>query len=109
MGYLLVALLAAAVAVFTLQNSAPTTVRFLVWTVESLPVAAVALMSLASGLILIALPLWINGWRWRSRARSAEGRIATLERTLAEREQALLRRPQPEPPAARPPAPPPTI
>ena len=85
LGYLFAALLAAAVAVFTLQNSAQTSVRFLVWTLEGLPLAAVALAALATGLIAAGLPLWIRSWRWHSRARSAEARVAMLEQALAER------------------------
>jgi uncharacterized integral membrane protein len=97
--YLIVALLATAVAVFALQNSAQTSVRFLVWTLDGLPLAAVALASLGIGLVLCGLPLWIQSWRWRSRARSAEARVATLEKALAERDQTL----PPAPPASRPP------
>ena len=94
-GYLIVAVLAAAVAVFALQNSGPTSVRFLMWTVESVPVAGVALASLAVGLVVAALPLWMRVWRWHSRARSAEARAAMLEKNLVERDQALLRHGQP--------------
>jgi uncharacterized integral membrane protein len=102
--FLIVALLATAVAVFALQNSSQTSVRFLVWTLDGLPLAAVALASLGIGLVLCGLPLWIQSWRWRSRARSAEARVATLEKALAERDQTLLRHQQPpEPPASRPP------
>jgi uncharacterized integral membrane protein len=103
LGYLIVALLAATVAVFALQNSAQTSVRFLVWTLDGLPVAAVALISLGVGLVVSGLPLWIRSWRWRSQARSAEARVAMLEKALAERDQILLRRQHPppsEPPAA---------
>ena len=103
-GYLVVALLATAVAVFALQNSAQTSVRFLVWTLDGLPVAAVALVSLGIGLVVAGVPLWFRSWRWRSQARSAEARVATLDKALAERDQLLLRRPPPpEPPPSRPP------
>ena len=105
LGYLIVALLAAAVAVFTLQNSTETRVQFLMWTLEGLPLAAVALVSLAIGLVVAGLPLWIRSWRWRSQARSAQARAAMLDKALAERDQMLLRRQTPpEPPASRPPA-----
>src|SRR6266511_2417285 len=104
LGYLFAALLAAAVAVFALQNSTQTSVRFLVWTLEGLPLAAVALASLGIGLVAAGLPLWIRSWQWHSRARSAEARVAVLEKTLAERDQAQ-RRPPPELPASRPPSP----
>ena len=104
LGYLVVALLAASVAVFALQNSAPTTVQFLVWTLDGLPLAAVALASLGTGLVVAGLPLWIRSWRWRSRARATESRVAMLEKAVAERDQMMLRRQQPpEPPASRPP------
>jgi uncharacterized integral membrane protein len=95
LGYVIVALLAAAVAVFALQNSAQTSVRFLVWTLDGLPVAAVALASLAIGLVVAGVPLWFRSWRWRSQARAAEARAAMLDKALAERDQALLRRPPP--------------
>ena len=95
LGYLIVALLAAAVAVFALQNSAQTSVRFLVWTLDGLPVAAVALASLGIGLVAAGVPLWLRSWRWRSQARAAEARAAMLDKALAERDQALLRRPPP--------------
>ena len=95
LGYVIVALLAAAVAVFALQNSAQTSVSFLVWTLDGLPVAAVALASLAIGLVVAGVPLWLRSWRWRSQARSAEARAAMLDKALAERDQALLRRPPP--------------
>ena len=86
LGYLFAALLATLVAVFALQNSTQTSVRFLVWTLQGLPVAAVALAALAIGLVAAGLPLWVRSWRWHSRARSAEARVAMLEQALAERE-----------------------
>ena len=95
LGYVIVTLLAAAVAVFALQNSAQTRVRFLVWTLDGLPVAAVALASLAIGLVVAGVPLWLRSWRWRSQARAAEARAAMLDKALSERDQALLRRPPP--------------
>jgi uncharacterized integral membrane protein len=102
-GYLVVALLAAAVAVFALQNSGQTSVRFLMWTLDGLPVAAVALASLGIGLVVAGVPLWIKSWRSRSQARASEARVAMLEKALAERDQMLSRRqPPPEPPTSRP-------
>ena len=104
-GYILVAVVAASIAVFALQNSEATRVRFLVWTHEGLPLAAVALIALAAGLVVAGLPLWISRWRWRSRARASESRAATLERAVAERDAAaLLRRDRPSEPGQQPPA-----
>ena len=102
-GYLLVALVASAVAVFALQNNAPTSVRFLGWTLDGLPVAAVALGSLAVGLVAAGVPLWLRCWRARSRAGAAESRVAMLERALAERDRATLQRQPPPPPERQPP------
>ena len=103
LGYLVVMLLTAAVAVFALQNSAQTSVRFLAWTLDGLPLAAVALASLAIGIVVAGVPLWIRSWRWRSRARSAEARVVKLERALAERVETQRPHPPDSPPTPPPP------
>jgi lipopolysaccharide assembly protein A len=79
-GYLVVAVIAAAVAVFALQNSAPASVRFIVWSLEPVPVAALVLVSLAAGIVVAGLPLWLQRWRLRARTRALEQRVAELER-----------------------------
>jgi uncharacterized integral membrane protein len=94
-GYVLAALISAAIAIFALQNSAQTSVRFLAWGIDTVPVAAVALSALAAGLVLVGLPLAVRAHRWRSRARSLEARVQALETALADRERALLRGPSP--------------
>jgi uncharacterized integral membrane protein len=83
LGYLVVALVAAAVAVFALQNGSPAPVRFAVWTIDGLPLAALILASLASGLVVAGLPLLIQRWRLRGRLRAAERRVAELEAAAA--------------------------
>jgi uncharacterized integral membrane protein len=98
LGYLLVAVLAAAVAVFALQNSQATSVRFLGWTVDGLPLAAVSLIAFASGLLIAGIPFAVRSWRWRSRARSLERRLAALENQVADHERMLLQRPPASPP-----------
>ena len=100
-GYLVVALLAAAVATFALQNPEPISVHFLFWSTQALPAAGVTLAALAVGLIVAGVA--IARRRWRSRCRGLETRLATLESALAERERALVTPPAPPP---RPPAPP---
>ncbi len=90
-GYLVAAVVAAMIAVFALQNGVPTSVRFFTWSVEAVPLAGVVLIALAAGLVVAGLPLWVQAWRWRSRARSAEARVAALEKAVADRDQALLR------------------
>jgi uncharacterized integral membrane protein len=97
LGYLLVAIVAAAVAVFALQNSAPTSVRFLVWTTEDIPVSALVLASLAAGLVVAGVPLWIQRWRLRSRTRTLEARVRMLEGAVDERQRATLSQPPPPP------------
>jgi uncharacterized integral membrane protein len=79
-GYLIVAIVAASVAVFALQNAEPTRIRFLFWVIDSVPVAALVLLSLAAGVIVAGVPLWLGRWRLRARARTLEARVAALER-----------------------------
>jgi uncharacterized integral membrane protein len=79
-GYLIVAIVAASVAVFALQNSEPATIRFLFWVIDGVPVAALVLLSLGAGVIVAGVPLWLAGWRLRARARALEARVGALER-----------------------------
>ena len=82
-GYLIVTLVAAAVAVFALQNGEPTAVRFIVWTVEGFPLAGLILLALACGIVVAGVPLWIQRWRLGGRLRAAERRVAELEAARA--------------------------
>ena len=79
-GYVIVAIVAASVAVFALQNAEPTKIRFLFWVIDGVPVAALVLLSLAAGLIVAGVPLWLGRWRLRARARALGARVAALER-----------------------------
>lgn len=106
LGYMVVAIVAAAVAVFALQNGDPTPVRFAVWTIEGLPLAALILAALAGGLVIAGLPLLIQRWRLRARLRSAERRLAELEAATARLETARPAPPASVEPRARPAAPP---
>ena len=81
-GYLVVAILTAAVVVFAFQNGTPVSVRFLTWTVPEVSVAAVILIALVSGLLIAAIPLWIQRWRLRVRVRSLENQVRQLESAL---------------------------
>jgi uncharacterized integral membrane protein len=65
MGYLVVAVVAVAVAVFVLQNTTVVTVQFAIWKIEQVPLAAVVLMSLGAGVVMIGLPLYYPLWRAR--------------------------------------------
>lgn len=94
--YAFVAVLASTITVFALQNAEPTSIRFLVWRVDGIPVAGVILASVASGIVLVGVPLWIDRWRARSRARTLESRLAAAEALLAERERMVPPSPPPD-------------
>lgn len=107
LGYLLVALIAAAVAVFALQNGAPTPVRFLAWNVPDLPLAGLILGALAAGLIVAGIPLGIQRARARGQARRLQERVRELEARVAQQDRVLLAqqdRPALGPPRRVPPA-----
>jgi uncharacterized integral membrane protein len=89
-GYFVVALLTAAVVVFAFQNGTPLSVRFMTWTVPEVSAAAVILIALVSGLLIAAIPLWIQRWRLRVRVRGLESQVRQLESALAERNKAVL-------------------
>jgi len=84
--YVFVAVLASAITLFALQNSDQTKIRFLVWSLEGVPLATVILVSVAAGVVLVGLPLWVDRWRLRMRLRSLEARLASAEALLGERD-----------------------
>jgi lipopolysaccharide assembly protein A len=99
-GYVVVAILTAAVVVFAFQNGTPVSVKFLGWTVPEVSAAAVILIALVSGLLIAAIPLWIQRWRLRVRVRGLESQVRQLESALEERNKAVLApRPAPIPDA----------
>ena len=77
--YALVAIVAIAVTTFALQNTAPTSVRFLVWTLDAVPLAGIVLLALAVGLALAGTPLLFARLRHRSRVRALEARVTELQ------------------------------
>lgn len=79
LGYLVVAVLAAAVAIFALQNGAPATVRFIVWTIDGVPLAGLILGAFAAGLLIAGVPLGIQRWRARSQTRRLEAHVRDLK------------------------------
>lgn len=94
LGYVLVAVLAAAVAVFALQNGAPTAVRFLVWSLDGVPLAGLILGAFVAGLVIAAVPLALHGWRIRSQLRRLQAQVRALE---ARRDEAPTPPPPPHP------------
>ena|SRR5687768_9699754 len=102
-GYLVVAIITAAIVVFAFQNGAPVSVRFLTWTVPEVSAAAVILLALMAGLMIAAIPLLIRQWRLRFRVRSLQNRVEQLEAALAERQKpAAIPAPAPRPGPATP-------
>jgi uncharacterized integral membrane protein len=83
LGYVLVAIVAAAVAVFALQNAAPTPVRFLVWSADGVPVAGLVLASLAVGIVVTSVSFWLERWRLLAKIRALESRLTAIERERA--------------------------
>ena len=90
LGYLVAAVLAATVAVFALQNTGSVAVRFVVWVLPSISVAALTLLALAAGLVVAGLPLWFRSWRLESRVRALERQVRQLETALEERNRAPM-------------------
>ncbi len=77
--YLLITLVAVAIAIFALQNAEPVTVRFLAWQVERAPLAAVILVSGAVGAILVSLIGFVQRWKLSAKMRQLEARMRSLE------------------------------
>lgn len=73
-----VVVLAAAVAILVLQNTAPTSVRFLLWALEGVPLATVILLSVAIGIVIVGVPLWLSGLQLRRRVRALEQKVTTV-------------------------------
>ncbi len=70
MGYVIVAVVAVAVAVFAMQNTTHVVVKFLIWEVAAVPVAAVVLASFGVGILAVGVPASFKLWRLRRRLRT---------------------------------------
>jgi uncharacterized integral membrane protein len=79
--YLLIVVFALAVAVFALQNAAPVRVSFLVWESKEAPLAAVILISVAAGVVLVSLIGFVQRWKLRTRIRRLESQLRPGEPT----------------------------
>lgn len=77
--YVLIAVVAIAIALFAVQNADRVTVSFLAWRIEGAPLAAVILISGAVGAILVSLVGAVQRWKLRARLRQLESRLQTLE------------------------------
>jgi uncharacterized integral membrane protein len=84
--YVFVAVLASAITIFALQNSAPASIRFLFWSLQDVPLATVILVSVAAGIVLAGVPLWFERWRLRARVGSLETRLAAAEALRGEQD-----------------------
>ena len=90
LGYLIVAIVAAAAAVFALQNGEPTTIRFLVWDLPPVSAGLLVLVALVAGMIVAGLTLLIHRTVLRSRMRRLEDVVGALEHSLKDRDRAVL-------------------
>jgi len=86
--YIVVATIAASITLFALQNNAPTSVRFLFWQLDAVPLAGIMLVSVALGVVLVGVPLLVERWRLRSRLRALESRLSTAETLPGEQDSA---------------------
>ena len=86
--YIVVAVIAAAITLFGLQNNAPTPVRFLVWQVDAVPLATIMLVSVGLGVVLVGVPLLVERWRLRSRLRALESRLHAADTVVDEHDRA---------------------
>ena len=77
--YLLIAAIAVAIAIFALQNAEHVTIWFLAWKIERAPLAAVILVSGATGAIVVGLIGFVQRWKLRSKIRQLENRLRSLE------------------------------
>jgi uncharacterized integral membrane protein len=83
--YLLIAMLGAAVAFFTLQNPQPMVVNFFRWRSAELPLSLLMLISALTGVLLSALSAFAQQLQLHRRIRHLERRLLREER-LAESE-----------------------
>lgn len=70
--YVLLVLVGAATAIFTVQNTDPVVIRFIGWRVEGMPLALVILLSLLVGLFIGSTVGVIQQLRLRARIRQLE-------------------------------------
>ena len=73
--YIVVAVIAAAITLFALQNNAPTSIHFMFWQLDAVPLATIMLVSVALGVVLVGVPFLVERWRLRSRLRALESRL----------------------------------
>ena len=86
--YIVVAVIAAAITLFALQNNAPTAIRFLIWQLDAVPLAGIMLVSVALGVVLVGVPLLVERWRLRSRLRALESRLSAAGTVPGEQDSA---------------------
>ena len=88
--YLLVALIGAAIALFTIQNINPVVIRFLGWQIES-ALSLVVLLSTVIGIVLASLVGLVRHWKFRSRIRQLESRLTQLGAPEQQRPNQIVR------------------
>ena len=100
-----IAVIATAIAAFALQNPGLVSVRFLVWSIDSVPLAAVILVSGAVGTVLVSVIALIQRWVMQSRIRRLESRLRLAEQLSKPEPRDVsasrVQRDRPEPPESR--------
>ena len=76
-----IAVIATAIAAFALQNPGLVSVRFLVWSIDNVPLAAVILVSGAVGTVLVSAIALIQRWVMQSRIRRLESGLRLAEQS----------------------------
>jgi uncharacterized integral membrane protein len=82
--YVVVVIGVAVVALFVLQNTAATSLRFLVWTLGGVPVGSLVLAALVVGMVVVGAPLSIQCSKLRAEAYVLRARVAQFEAWLKE-------------------------
>ena len=77
MAYILVAIVAGAVVLFTIRNFERVSVSLLVWHFADVPLAVVVLAAFGAGLAVAGIPLLLQRWSLRRRVRKLEGSLAS--------------------------------
>jgi uncharacterized integral membrane protein len=72
MGYVIVAVIAVAVAIFTLQNTERVVITVLVWQLQNVPLAGLVLASFGAGIGAAGIPLLLQRWQLRRRLERLE-------------------------------------
>lgn len=83
--YVLMGLVGAAAATFAIQNLDPVVVRFLVWRIDSMPLALVILLSAFIGIVFASASGFAQQFKLRFRLRQLEHQVNDLKAAEVQR------------------------